>query len=110
AVAGDASDRFAFSSDLLVSEATPTVSLQQATDTQPRSRLSDTALAFGPGGTTATDATLQRTGAGGRRGGTDLGVGVNPAAWHSSRNGLQLGQRGAIAGVVGSGLFLMDNS
>jgi hypothetical protein len=50
--------------DLVLSEPTPTVSLKQAADTQPRSRLSDTALAFGPGGSTATDTTLQRTGAG----------------------------------------------
>jgi hypothetical protein len=49
--------------DLVLSEATPTVSLKQAADTQPRSRLSDTALAFGPGGTTAPDTTLTRTGA-----------------------------------------------
>ena len=50
--------------DLVLSEATPTVSLKLTADTQPRSRLTDTALGFGPGGTTAPDATLSRTGAG----------------------------------------------
>src|SRR4030095_7991694 len=49
--------------DLTLSEATPTLSLKLAADTQPRSRLSATALAFGPGGTTAPDTTLTRTAA-----------------------------------------------
>ena len=66
--------------DLVVSEATPTVSLKQAADTQPRSRLTDTALSFGPGGSTAPDATLSRTGAGALRADTQLGVGATPGA------------------------------
>jgi hypothetical protein len=95
----DASDRFAFTSDVLVTEATPTVALQQAADTQPRSRLSDTALAFGPGGTTAPDTTLQRTGAGALRVDTHLGVGVNPlTAWAATHRTVQLGQAGAVSG------------
>jgi Domain of unknown function (DUF4082) len=82
--------------DLVVSEATPTVSLKQAADTQPRSRLTDTALAFGPGGTTAPDATLSRTGAGALRVDTNLGVGVAPGAWGSGHRALQVGFGGAL--------------
>jgi hypothetical protein len=98
----DGSDRFAFTGDVLVSEATPTVSLKQASDTQPRSQLSDTALAFGPGGTTAPDVTLQRTGAGALRLDTHLGVGVAPAAWGPNQRALQLGQAAAVAGATDS--------
>src|SRR5215510_296591 len=106
----DASHRFAFTSDLLVSEATPTVSLQQAADTQPRSRLSDTALAFGPGGSTATDTTLQRMGVGALRADTNLGVAVAPAAWASGYNALQVGQQGAWWGTnAGAGAYLSQN-
>jgi hypothetical protein len=97
--------------DLLVSEATPTVSLKQAADTQPRSRLTDTALAFGPGGTTAPDATLARTGAGALRADTNLGVGVNPAGWGSGFRGLQVGPTGALwASTGGANTQLSDNT
>jgi hypothetical protein len=64
--------------DLVVSEATPTVSLKQAADTQPRAQLTDTALSFGPGGTTAPDTTLSRTGA--QQAGLNATLTVTPAA------------------------------
>jgi len=67
--------------DLVLSEATPTVALKQAADTQPRSRLSDTALAFGPGGTTAPDTTLTRTGA--QQAGLTATLTLTPAAGQS---------------------------
>ena len=49
--------------DLIVSEATPLISLKLVADTQPRSRLTDVGLYFGPGGATALDTGLLRTGA-----------------------------------------------
>jgi hypothetical protein len=96
--------------DLVLSEATPTVSLKLTADTQPRSRLSDTALAFGPGGTTATDTTLTRTGAGALRADSSLGVGVNPAAWGGGYNAAQVGQQAALWGTnAGAGAYLSQN-
>jgi hypothetical protein len=82
--------------DLVLSEATPTLSLKLTADTQPRSRLTDTALGFGPGGTTAPDATLSRTGPGALRVDTHLGVGVTPAPW-ATRSALQVGQAGSLS-------------
>jgi hypothetical protein len=103
----DASDRFAFTSDLLVSEATPTVALQQAADTQPRARLSDTALAFGPGGTTAPDTTLQRTGA--QQAGLNATLTVTPAAGQPALAWSATGSLGASGSqaVVNSGAALL---
>lgn len=49
--------------DLILSEATPLISLKLVADTQPRSRLTDVGLYFGPGGATALDTGLLRTGA-----------------------------------------------
>ena len=90
--------------DLVVSEATPTVSLKQAADTQPRSRLTDTALGFGPGGSTAPDATLARTGAGALRVDSHLGVGIAPSAWGGPNSALQA-QRAALVGSAAGATF-----
>ena len=51
------------SGDLILSEATPLLSLKQVADTQPRARLTDLGLYFGPGGATVLDTSLLRTGA-----------------------------------------------
>jgi hypothetical protein len=73
-----------------------------AADTQPRYRQDATGLTeWGPGGSTAPDATLQRPGAGALRADAHLGVGVAPAAWHSARNALQLGGAAVHTGNVG---------
>ncbi len=100
--------------DLVLSEATPTVSLKLAVDTQPRSQLTDTRLTFGPGGTTAPDATLQRTGAGALRVDTNLGVGVTPAAWGTGHRAVQVGGAGAVwadaAGAASPVTFLSQNT
>ena len=57
------------------------------------------------------DATLSRTGAGALRADTHLGVGVNPAAWHLNRRGLQVADTVALNGnVAGLGARLADNT
>jgi hypothetical protein len=49
--------------DLVISEATPTLGLKQAADTQQRVTLSQTGLSVGPGGSTAPDTLLVRSAA-----------------------------------------------
>ena len=102
--------------DLVLSAATPAVSLKQAADTQPRSRLTDTSLAFGPGGTTAPDATLQRTGAGALTvsGGGDAAAAVSAGTtattasvlWQKAGSGRWLLQ--TVGDPAGSPLILYD--
>src|SRR5262245_60942407 len=72
---------------LIEQAATATATAEQAQvtgDAQPRySVRADGLLAWGPGGSTATDTTLQRTGVGALRVDTRLALGINLSPWGS---------------------------
>ena len=72
------------------------------------------AITFGPqGSAAAADATLARTGAGALRVDTNLGVGVNPAAWGASWRAAQIGTGGALfsdASATPGALYVGANS
>ena len=70
-----------------LSEATPTISLKLTADTQPRSRLTDTALGFGPGGTHGPGRHPLPHGRGGAAGGHPAGGGGDAGGRGALRRG-----------------------
>ena len=80
-------------------------------DTQPRFRMyANGDFQWGPGGSTATDTTLRRTGVGALRADSNLGVGVTPAAWGGGYLGVQVGATGALwSNTSGAFTFLSTN-
>jgi len=86
--------------DLVVSKASPKLTVKRTADAYSRADLGEDYLQFGPGNAASWDVTLQRTGVGALRVDTNLGVGVNPAAWASGFRSLALGQTASLWGAA----------